>query len=252
VHTPGGALIGEVGRGNRKDIRNAVEAARAAASVWAATTGHARGQILFYLAENLASRADEFAARLAAQTGARAGAARDEVAATVEALFSAAAWADKYDGRIHDTPIRNVTLAIPEPLGVLAVACPDDHPLLALGSLVAHALAMGNVLVAVPSPAAPLSATDFYQGIETSDVPAGTLNIITGERDELSATLSEHDDVDGIWYAGPREGQAAVEAASAGNMKRTWTLPARGALPATDEVLRHATQVKNIWVPYGA
>ena len=252
VHGAGGALIGEVGRGNRKDIRNAVETARAAAPAWAATTGHARGQILYYLAENLSARAGEFAARIREQTGASAGDARAEVDAGVEGLFVAAAWADKYDGRIHDTPIRNVTLAIPEPLGVLAMLAPDDHPLLAITSQAALALAMGNVLVYVPSPAAPLSATDFYQVIETSDVPAGALNVVTGERDELAATLAEHDDVDGIWYAGAPAGAAAVEAASAGNMKRTWTLPARGPLPAADEVLRHATQVKNIWVPYGA
>jgi len=249
VYGPGGRLVGEVGRGNRKDLRNAVEAARKAAPGWAAATGHNRAQILFYLGENLAARADEFARRLAAQTGLDG---RAEVDATVEALFSAAAWADKYDGVVHDTPVRNVTLAIPEPLGVMAVICPDDHPLLALGRLAAHALAMGNTLVVVPSPVAPLAATDFYQVLETSDVPAGTFNVVTGDRDELAKTLAEHDDVDGIWYAGPPEGHVLVERASADNMKRTWVLPATGPLPATDETLRHATQVKNIWVPYGA
>jgi aldehyde dehydrogenase (NAD+) len=249
VYGPDGRLLGEVGQGNRKDVRNAVEAARKAADGWAGTTGHNRAQILFYLGENLAARADEFARRLAAQTGADG---RAEVDATVEALFSAAAWADKYDGVVHDTPIRNVTLAVPEPLGVLAVLCPDDHPLLALGRLAAHAFAMGNAVVVVPSPAAPLAATDFYQVLETSDVPAGTFNVVTGRRDELAKTLAEHDDVDGIWYAGEQDGQAMVENASAGNMKRTWVHPATGPLPATDEILRHATQVKNIWVPYGA
>jgi aldehyde dehydrogenase (NAD+) len=249
VHGPDKRLVGEVGRGNRKDIRNAVEAARSAAPGWAATTGHARGQILYFLAENLAARAGEFAGRLSAQTGADGS---DEVQATVEALFSAAAWSDKYDGLIHDTPIRNVTLAIPEPLGVMAILAPDDQPLLTIGALVAHAVAMGNTVVVVPSPAAPLSATDFYQVIETSDVPAGVINIVTGERDELATTLAEHDDVDGIWYAGPKAGRAAVEAASAGNMKRTWVHPPAGPLPSASEVLRHATQVKNIWVPYGA
>ncbi|HEY2981929.1 MAG TPA: aldehyde dehydrogenase family protein [Anaerolineales bacterium] len=251
VHDANGNLIGEVGAGNRKDIRNAVEAARGAAEKWAKTTGHARAQILYYLGENLAARADEFTRRIRQQTGAEAAAARGEVQSSIEALFTAAAWADKYDGAIHNTPIRNVTLALPEPIGVMACVLPDDQPLLALCHLAATALSMGNVLVVVPSPAAPLSATDFYQVLETSDVPEGTFNIVTGSREELAKTLSEHDDVDVIWYAGAQEGQRSVQIASAGNMKQTWVMPVRGLLPEMDEILRHATQVKNIWVPYG-
>ena len=238
--------------GNRKDIRNAVEAARAAANGWAKTTSHNRAQIIYFLAENLAARADEFARRIVQQTGTSAIAADAEVETSIEQLFTAAAWADKYDGRIHGVPQRNVTLAIPEPMGVLAILMPDDNPLLALAALVAPALAMGNVLVIVPSPAHPLTATDLYQVLETSDVPHGTVNIVTGNRDELAKTLSEHDDVDAIWYAGPATGQAAVQQASAGNMKRTWVMSASGTLPHGDDVLREATQVKNIWVPYGA
>jgi aldehyde dehydrogenase (NAD+) len=252
VCDPRGHVIGEVGAGNRKDVRNAVEAARAAAGGWAKATGHNRAQIVYFLAENLAARADEFARRIAQQTGADVATARAEVEAALDQLFTAAAWADKYDGVVHNTPIRNVTLAVPEPMGVIAILCPDDQPLLALAAFAVMAFAMGNAVVAVPSPAHPLTATDLYQVLETSDVPAGTFNILTGDRDELAKTLAEHDDVDAIWYAGPREGQALVQKASTGNMKRTWVLPAAGPLPHTDEVLREATQVKNIWVPYGA
>jgi aldehyde dehydrogenase (NAD+) len=252
VHDPNGNLIAEVGAGNRKDIRNAVEAARGTAEKWFKTTGHARAQILYYLGENLAARADEFAKRISQQTGADSDTANQEVESSIEALFTAAAWADKYDGVVHNTPIRNVTLAIPEAIGVMGILLPDDKPLLALCQLAGSALAMGNVLVVVPSPVSPLSATDFYQVLETSDVPAGTLNIVTGPRDELAKTLSEHDDVDGIWYAGSAEGKKAVQVASAGNMKQTWVMFSSGELPEMDEVLRHATQVKNIWVPYGA
>jgi len=249
VYAPDGRLVGEVGLGNRKDIRNAVEAARSAQEGWRKTAAHSKAQILYFLAENLSQRAEEFARRLSEQTG-QDGAA--EVEAALEALFTAAAWADKYEGLVHPTPLRNVTLAIPEPIGVMGILCPDDQPLLALARLAGTALAMGNTLVVVPSPLAPLSATDFYQVLETSDIPAGTFNIVTGERDELARTLAEHDDVDAVWYAGPRAGWALVEKASAGNMKRTWTLPHSGPLPDTDEILRQATQVKNIWVPYGA
>lgn len=248
-----GRLVGEVGAGNRKDIRNAVEAARAASAAWAAMPGHGRAQILYYLAENLAVRTEEFARRLVAQTGCSDSTAKVEVDAALEQLFIAAAWADKYDGAVHRTPIRGVTLAVPEAIGVLAIACPDDAPLLALVALAATAIAMGNAVVAVPSPRAPLTATDLYQVLETSDLPAGVFNIITGDRDELAKVLAEHDDVDAIWYAGPQSGRTLVERASAGNMKRTWTMEGdHWQLPPTGETLREATQIKNIWVPYGA
>ncbi|HEX9392020.1 MAG TPA: aldehyde dehydrogenase family protein [Usitatibacteraceae bacterium] len=252
VYGPNKNLIAEVGAGNRKDIRNAVEAARAAASGWSKATAHNRAQIVYFLAENLAARADEFARRLSAQTGQGSAAALAEVEASIDQLFTAAAWADKYDGRIHGVPQRNVTLAMNEAMGVVAILMPDDNPLLALAALAAPALAMGNALVIVPSPKHPLSATDLYQVLETSDVPAGTINVVTGDRDELAKTLAEHDDVDAIWYAGSAAGQTAVQKASAHNMKRTWVMAATGAMPAMEEVLREATQVKNIWVPYGA
>ena len=207
INAPDKTKIGEVGAGNRKDIRNAVEAARAAANSWAKATAHSRAQIIYFLAENLAARADEFARRITQQTGASASAANAEVDASIEQLFVAAAWADKYDGRIHGVPQRNVTLAMNEPMGVLAILMPDDNPLRAFAALAAPALAMGNALVIVPSPIHPLTATDFYQVLETSDVPHGTVNIVTGNRDELAKTLSEHDDIDAIWYAGSTAGQ---------------------------------------------
>ena len=252
IYAPDKTKIGEVGAGNRKDIRNAVEAARAATTSWAKATAHNRAQIIYFIAENLAARADEFATRITQQTGASASTANAEVDASIEQLFIAAAWADKYDGRIHGVPQRNVTLAMNEPMGVLAILMPDDHPLLAVAALAASALAMGNALVIVPSPMHPLSATDLYQVLETSDVPPGTVNIVTGHRDELARTLSEHDDVDALWYCGTTEGASAVQTASAANMKRTWVMQSGDALPNIDDVLRQATQVKNIWVPYGA
>jgi aldehyde dehydrogenase (NAD+) len=256
VYGAQGELLGEVGEGNRKDIRNAVEAAHAA-SGWAAMPGHGRAQILYYLAENLAVRADEFAARIAAMTGRDAADAPAEVALAIERLFTYAAWADKYDGAVHNTPIRGVTLAIPEPIGVLGIGCPDDFPLLGCISLVAPAIAMGNTVVVVPSERHPLSATDLYQVLETSDVPAGVVNLVTGARDPLLKVLAEHDDVAGVWYYGTVEGSAMVERASAGNLKRTWVDNGHRrdwlsrAHGEGQEFLREATQIKNIWVPYG-
>jgi aldehyde dehydrogenase (NAD+) len=251
---PDGRQLGEVGDGNRKDIRDAVEAAHAAAG-WGRGAGHFRAQILYYVAENLSARADELGGRIVAMTGAAAETGRREVEATIARLFTYAAWADKFDGAVHQVPIRGVTLAMHEPIGVMGLAAPETHPLLGFVSLVAPAIAVGNTVVAVPSSAHPLAATDFYGVLETSDLPGGVVNIVTGEKEALAQVLSEHLDVDAVWFSGSEAGGKAVEAASVGNMKRTWLLPPRDWLDPRGgegrEFLRHATQVKNIWIPYG-
>lgn len=250
-----GSGLGEVPRGNRKDIRDAVEAAHAGAA-WTATTAHNRAQVLYYVAENLAARDEEFVDRLAASCG-NAEAAGREVEASLERLFHWAAWADKWDGAVHRTPLRNVTLAMPEPLGVIGLVCPAEAPLLGFVSSAAPLLALGNRVIAVPSARFPLAATDLYQVLETSDLPAGALNIVTGVPDELARVLAAHDDVDAIWYFGSAEGSAEVERLSVGNLKRTWVSggrrhdwydPEQGA---GQEFLRRACQIKNIWIPYG-
>ncbi len=242
-----GRVMGQAGLGNRKDVRNAVEAALRA-SAWSSASAHNRAQVLYFIAENLAARANEFAKRCN----------KREVEAALKRIFYYAAQADKFDGQIHSTNAkRQTTLAFNEPYGVMGLVCPDEAPLLAMVSLMMPALAMGNRVVLVPSPVMPLVATDFYQVMDTSDVPAGAVNIITGARDEIAKTIAEHDEVAAIWYHGSAEGCAMVEKASAGNVKTTWVNDGR----ATDwfkseqgegrEYLRRATQVKNIWIPYG-
>ena len=253
VTGPDGRVLGEVGEGNRKDVRNAVEAAHAGYGAWSKATGHNRAQILYYIAENLAARSSEFADRIFAMTDTDGVA---EVDAAVRRLFTYAAWADKYDGLVHQVPLRGVALAMNEPIGVMGIACPDEYPLLGLVSLIGPALCTGNTVVVVPSERAPLSATDLYQVLETSDVPSGVINIVTGAKDSLVKTLAEHDDVDAVWYFGSREGVRAVELASAGNMKRTWAEYESRVWMDIEEgegrdFLREATQVKNIWIPYG-
>ena len=261
IHGPGGRLLGEVGEGNRKDLRNAVEAARKAQPGWAKSTAHLRAQILYYIAENLSARGIELARRLRGLTGANASGARAEVELTIERLFTNAAWADKYAGTVQATPLRSFTFAVREPLGTIGIACPDESPLLAFVSTVAPAIAMGNTVVAIPSERYPLAATDLYQVFDTSDVPAGVINIVTGDRDALAKVLAAHDDLDVVWYFGnhpeAKAGSATVEKASIGNLKRTWVSngivrdwanPEQGE---GEEFLRQAIQVKNIWVPFG-
>ena len=250
VWGPKGALLGHVGLGNRKDIRNAVEAAHAAKG-WARVTAWNRAQVLYYMAENLSARAAEFAARLAAMTG-KPGTA--EVEASIARLFTYAAWADKYDGAVKAVPIRGVALAMNEAQGVIGILCPDEAPLLGLVSLLAPAIAMGNTVVVVPSEPFPLAATDFYQVLETSDVPGGVVNIVTGSHAELAKPLASHMDVDAVWCFSSTDLSGTVEREAAANIKRTWVNHGRVTDWTTMEgrsVLRQATGVKTVWVPYG-
>lgn len=253
----GGALIGQAGIGNRKDIRNAVEAA-AKAGGWGGATGHNRAQVLYYLGENLEARREGMEALLCESTGISAKKATEEFDTALRRIFYYAAQADKFDGAVHSTQSRHVTLAMNEPFGVMGIACPDEAPLLSLVSLVLPAIAMGNRVVVVPSARHPLIAGDFYQVLDTSDVPGGVVNIVTGERDLLVKTLAEHDEVAALWYFGSAEGSAMVEKASAGNLKSTWVNNGRMPDWLDDgqgrgrDYLRRAVQVKNIWIPYGA
>jgi aldehyde dehydrogenase (NAD+) len=254
VRAADGRLLGEAPLGNRKDIRNAVEAARKAES-WGKATAHNRAQVLYYIAENLSQRREEVVGRLSAVVGKKQ--AESEVELGIQRVFSYAAWADKFDGAVHNPPFRNVALAMKEPIGTVGIVCPADTPLLGFLSLVMPAISTGNTVVAIPSEKYPLIAGDLYQVFETSDLPDGVVNIVTGRASELLKTLAEHDDVDAIWCFTDEAGAAAAKALSVGNLKQVFTNEGR-AIDWFDTkqgegrwFLDHAVQVKNIWVPYG-
>jgi len=249
-----GRLLGEAPLGNRKDIRNAVEAARKAES-WAKATAHTRAQVLYYSAENLSQRRDEIARRLAALVGEKQAAA--EVELGIERIFSYAAWADKFDGAVHNPPFRSIAIAMHEAIGTVGIICPMEAPLLGFLSLVMPALAVGNTVVAIPSENYPLITGDLYQLFDTSDLPGGSVNIVSGYASQLLKTLGEHDDVDAIWCFGDESQAAAAKSASVGNLKQVFTNEGRAIDWFNPKIaeghwfLEHATQVKNIWVPYG-
>jgi len=248
----GDRLLGVVPEGNRKDIRNAVEAARNA-SAWEKQTAHGRAQVLYYLAENLAAQSTRFEQCLAGVMSPEA--AVREVEASVMRLFAYAAWADKHEGTVHQPPSRTVVMALHEAMGTIGIVAPDDAPLLGLLSLVAPAIAMGNRVVAVPSRTLPTIAAELYALLDTSDVPGGVVNLVTGDAAVLADTLASHADVDALWWpCGAGELAKRVEAASASNLKRVWT-PAPmdwfDARAEGREFLNQAIQVKNVWVPYG-
>src|SRR6184192_4356077 len=254
VHGADGRLLGEAPLGNRKDIRNAVEAARKAES-WGKATANNRAQVLYYIAENLSQRREEIAARLSAVVGKKQ--AQAEVSIGIERIFSYAAWADKFDGAAHNPPFRNVALAMKEPIGTMGILCPADTPLLGFVSLVMAAICMGNTVIAIPSEKYPLITGDLCQICETSDLPGGVVNIVAGRTNELLKTLAEHDDVDAIWSFTDEAGAATAKALSIGNLKQVFSNEGR-AIDWFDArqgegrwFLDHTVQIKNIWVPYG-
>ena len=251
-----GSLAAIVGSGNRKDIRNTVSAAVKAAS-WSSQSGHGRAQILYFLAENLAIRESEWIQRLETLCGVTKKQAKAEFDESLSRIFSYAAWADKYDGAVHSAPYRGVTMALPEPIGVLAQVAPESLPLLTTISLISPAIAMGNRVILIPSESFPSIALELVQTFETSDIPPGVINIVTGDKDELSNQLVGHAEVDGVWCWADSDTVAKVETTSALDLKRLW-IHSDGDRDWLDsdqgeglEFLRNATEVKNIWTPYG-
>jgi aldehyde dehydrogenase (NAD+) len=249
VYTPRGRLLGHVGQGSRKDIRNAVEAAQGAKG-WAKSTAHLRAQILYYIAENLSARAAEFGTRIRDLTGATPAKADAEVNSAIDTLFTFAAWCDKLDGAVKPVPMRGAALGMNEPLGVIGAFC-DDRPLAGLVELIAPAIAMGNRVVAVASSAYPLAATDFYQVLDTSDLPAGVVNIITGAHEDLAKTMAGHMDIEAVWSFSSADISVEIERASASNLKRTWVNNGLTREISSREWLAHSVEVKTIWIPYG-
>ena len=251
-----GSKAAYVGSGNRKDIRNAISAASKASS-WGSLSGHARAQIIYFIAENLSVRELEWVERLKNLCGISKKQAKAEFDESISRLFSYAAWADKYDGAVHSAPYRGVTMALPEPVGVLAQIAPENSPLISTISLIAPAIAMGNCIVFVPSQKFASVALELVQTFETSDVPAGVINIVSGIKQDLAEQLAGHAEADAMWCWAESELVSSVESISARDLKRLWVNddedrdwlnPMQGE---GLEFLRNATEIKNIWTPYG-
>ena len=248
-----GRCVAVVPEGNRKDIRNAVEAA-ANAKAWTKRSGHERAQVLYYVAENLNKQREGLLRTL--RQAMKPAAAKRELDASLHALFTFAAWADKYDGTVHQPPLHGIVTALNEPIGVIGVVCQDANPLSGLFVPLSAALSQGNRIVAVPSRSMPHIIADVYQVLETSDVPAGVVNLITASVNDVLKPMSTHAEVQAIWvFDGDGATTAAVERESAATLMRTW-VPSYFDPMSLDELsvqefLEQATQVKNVWIPYG-
>ncbi len=251
VYGKNGKLLGQAPMAARKDIRNAVEAARGA-SAWGRSNGHQRAQILYYMAENLSARAEDFASLINHMTGTRGGA--KEVEAAIDRLFTCAAWADKMDGRSVDTPAPGLTLTLRQPVGVIGALCPDEAPLLGLVSVLGPIIAMSNRAVLVASEPFPLAALEFVQVLETSDVPAGVVNLLSGCHEDLAPTLAGHMDIDAVWSFSSSDLSGAIERDSAASLKRTWVNQGTardwpGPQGEGRAFLEAATEIKTLWLP---
>lgn len=250
-----GSLQGYVAEGGAKDIRSAVEAAHQAAPGWMSQSPAARAALLWALAAALQRREPNLVSRLE-RHGVELKVAKAEVELSVKRLRAWGARVQAQGCALQVAELRGPVLRLREPLGVLAIVCPDEWPLLAFVSLLAPALAHGNTVVLVPSGACPIPALEVCQEMATL-LPAGLVNVVTGDRDHLTRCLALHQDIQALWYFGSAQGSQFVEWASAGNLKpvwvnrgcpRAWDQEAEGAGP---ELGWRAARTKALWLPMG-
>ncbi len=264
VRTPDGAPLANAVRASKKDLRDAVRAARGAFPGWDAATAMLRGQVLYRVAELLEGRRDQFEAEVAAAEGLTAAAARDQVDRSIDRWVWYAGWADKIAqvlGTTNPVAAPYFDFTIPEPTGVVGVVAPESSSLLGLVSRLAPVLVAGNSAVVLASESRPLPAVTLGEVLATSDVPSGVVNILTGWRRELVPVLAAHMDVNAIDTWGvPPEDLAAVEASAMENVKRVARAP-RGQAERFDWLDDRAAQrpewimafleLKTVWHPVG-
>jgi acyl-CoA reductase-like NAD-dependent aldehyde dehydrogenase len=284
VRTPGGELLAYAARASRKDARDAVRAARGAFAGWSGATAYNRGQVLYRVAELMEGRAAQFAADVTAAEGpavdstavdstavaspagastAVASPAADPaaarlVAAAIDRWVWYAGWTDKVaqvTGSANPVAGPYFNFSVPEPSGVVAILAPPDSSLLGLVSVLAPVIATGNTAVVVTSGSRPLPAVTLAEVLATSDVPAGVVNLLTGDPAELAPVLAGHQDVDAIDLTGAAPARAAeLEALAAGNLKRVFRPPAPAedwqAVPGTARLLAFL-EIKTVWHPAG-
>ena len=231
-----------VARASRKDARDAVRGARSAFAVWSGLTAYNRGQVLYRLAEMMEARSSDLAA---VSTG------REEVESAVDRVVWYAGGADKLSqvlGGANPVAGPYFDFTIPEPTGVVAVLAPTEPPLLGIVSRILPALVGGNAVIAVASERHPLAAIELAEALATSDLPGGTVNILTGFRDELAPWLAGHMDVNAIDLTGADGDVAELERLAADNVKRTVRSTADVQSPWEIEAF---LELKTVWHPIG-
>jgi acyl-CoA reductase-like NAD-dependent aldehyde dehydrogenase len=224
VHDPAGRALDNICPASRKDLRDAVVAARSATEGWAKKSAYLRGQILYRAAEMLESRADSLASEIVRSTGVTGKTARAEVDLAIDRLVYFAGWTDKFTqvfGAVNPVASSHFNFTVPEPTGVVAVLAPDEPSLLALVSALAPVVLSGNSAIAIASEKFPLPALTFAEILATSDFPGGVINILAGKRQELMPHIASHMDINAIVNAsGIAESHLALQGGTAANLKR--------------------------------
>jgi acyl-CoA reductase-like NAD-dependent aldehyde dehydrogenase len=252
-----GALLAHAAQASRKDVRDAVVAARKAAPGWARATAYNRGQVLYRVAEMLDGRRDQFAAEVSAAEGVSTAKALSTVDESVDRWVWYAGWADKYAqvaGASNPVAGPYFNFSMPEPTGVVGVLAPQDSSLLGLVCVVAPVIATGNTAVVVASEHRPLPAVSLTEVFATSDLPGGVVNLLTGRTGELAPWLASHRDVNAIDLTGAEPGATvtALQQAAADNVKRVY-VPRHVdwyADPGTSR-LGAFVETKTVWHPIG-
>ena len=249
-------FICDVPNANRKDVRDCVEIASKVKNKQLSNFN--RSQILFYLAENLQDNENNFIELLSSLIGLEKQEALKEFNNSKERIFYYASMADKFEGNIHNPPIRGLTLAVKEPIGVMASILDDQFPLLSLVTVLASNFAAGNANIILPGEKTSLIASEMYRLLDTSDIPAGYINFLTTKQNSLNKVLSEHENIDGLWlFSGDDKERKQVINNSVSNLKRYWCPKSKNINWLNNEenflneFLHESTQIKNIWIPYG-
>ncbi len=256
VLSSGGTLLAHVAQASRKDVRDAVVAARKAVGGWSGATAYNRGQVLYRVAEMLEGRREQFAAEVRRSEGGTARAALGQVDEAIDRWVYYAGWADKYAQVVGSTnPVAGsyFTFSLPEPTGVVGVIAPSDSSLLGLVSVLAPVLTTGNTAVVVASELHPLPAISFAEVLATSDVPGGVVNLLTGFTAELAPWLASHRDVNALDLSGvPAADRVPLQVAAADNVKRVYAPSSTdwSADPGTSR-LGAFVETKTVWHPVG-
>jgi acyl-CoA reductase-like NAD-dependent aldehyde dehydrogenase len=256
--TPDGRPLANAALASRKDLRDAVVAARKAQPGWAAATAYLRGQVVYRVAEMLEGRHAQFADALVAGEGLAPEAASATVGAAVDRLVWYAGWADKFAqvaGSSNPVAGPYFDFSVPEPSGVVGVLAPQGSSLLGLVSVIAPVIVTGNAAVVVASESRPLPAMELAEVLATSDLPGGVVNILTGRTAELGPVMAAHRDIEALDLCGaPGEHDAALEAAAADNVKRVLRRPGREpdwSEPPTPARMLFFVEIKTVWHPVG-
>ncbi len=253
-----GEILANVCRSSRKDFRNAVVAARSAQTAWAGMSAYLRGQILYRIAEMLEGRRAQFIDELKEQ-GSTQRAAENEVDTAIDRLIYFAGWSDKYQqifSAVNPVASSHFNFSILEPTGVVSMIAPDDSSLIGLVANIAPAIVGGNTVVVLASESKPLCAVSFAEVLNSSDVPGGVVNILTGFREELSGQFASHMDVNAIVYpAVGRKMAKDIQCAATDNIKRVIARPDvdwMSESSADPYLIRDTQEVKTTWHPIGA